>query len=296
MGLPAVDRIEIPVSLRDPVTPLRYPGGKQKLTEFLRRCVVAANDPELVYLEPYAGGAGAALALLKSNDVSRIVINDLDPAIYAFWHSAVHQNAELSNLVSTVDVTLEEWLKQREVYRATDVGDLLSLGFATLFLNRTSRSGVLGAGVIGGMKQEGAYKVDARFYRSTLIARLQTIQQLAKSITVTNMDGIDLFRKYSRRSSSFFYIDPPYYEKGGSLYLNAFEHQDHMRLAACLNKYADRKWIMTYDRAPEIVDAYKERRQSTFWLRYSAHRVVTATELFIASDGVVVPGLHPGNG
>lgn len=284
--------LQVPSTRRQAVTPLRYPGGKHKLTELLFRAVTAMNSSAVTYVEPFAGGAGAGLALLDADDVASIVINDLDPAVYAFWYSAVHSNVELRALVESVEVTQQTWLEQREVYRSK-TADKLALGFATLFLNRTSRSGVLGAGIIGGKAQEGRYKVDARFYRSTLVQRLSRIGELAPRIDVRNVDGLTLITELGRSDSHFLYVDPPYYVKGASLYLNSLEHADHLRLADALNAVATGVWLLTYDVSDAISQAYADRRQALIALQYSAHSSRLARELLILSDAVRVPGLAP---
>ena len=46
------------------------------------------------------------------------------------------------------------------------------LGFAAFYLNRTNRSGILNAGVIGGKKQDGKWEMDARFNRDNLASRI----------------------------------------------------------------------------------------------------------------------------
>jgi DNA adenine methylase len=282
--------LQIPPTKRRPVTPLRYPGGKHKLTELLFRAITAMNTTDVTYVEPFAGGAGAGLALLDAGDVSTIVINDLDPAVHAFWHSAVHRNDELCALVESVDVTQHTWLEQREVYRSR-TEDTLALGFATLFLNRTSRSGVLGAGIIGGKAQAGRYRADARFYRETLISRLSRVGELAARIDVRNMDGLDLIAELGTAPGHFLYVDPPYYVKGASLYLNSLEHADHLKLAEALNAVASGVWLLTYDVADAIANAYPQRRQALISLQYSAHNPRVARELLVMSDSVVVPGL-----
>lgn len=282
--------LQIPATRRRPLTPLRYPGGKHKLTELLFRSIVAMNKTEVTYVEPFAGGAGAGLALLDADDVGSIIVNDLDPAVYAFWYSAVHSSDKLCALVESVEVTQTTWLEQREIYRSkTD--DLLTLGFATLFLNRTSRSGVLGAGIIGGKAQEGRYKADARFYRSTLLQRLARIGELAFRIDVRNTDGLALISELGTSPTHFLYVDPPYYHKGASLYLNSLEHADHLQLATALNSVASGVWLLTYDVADAISQAYIDRRQALIALQYSAHRPRVASELLVMSDAVVVPGL-----
>ncbi len=282
--------LQVPATKRRPLTPLRYPGGKHKLTELLFRSIVAMNKPDVTYVEPFAGGAGAALALLDADDVANIVVNDLDPAVYAFWYSAVHASEKMCALVDSVDVTQATWLEQREIYRSK-TEDRLALGFATLFLNRTSRSGVLGAGIIGGKAQEGRYKVEARFYRSTLLQRLARIGELASRIDVRNTDGLTLITELGTSPTHFLYVDPPYYHKGASLYLNSLEHADHLHLATALNAVASGIWLLTYDVSDAVSEAYINRRQALIALQYSAHSPRVARELLVMSDAVVVPGL-----
>jgi DNA adenine methylase len=72
-------------------TPLRYPGGKTSLFRFFEEIIGHNQWKDVVYIEPYAGGAGAALSLLITNSVSSIVINDYDSAIYSFWISILNE-------------------------------------------------------------------------------------------------------------------------------------------------------------------------------------------------------------
>ncbi|UOZ07901.1 DNA adenine methylase [Amycolatopsis sp. WQ 127309] len=173
--------------------------------------------------------------------------------------------------------------------------DPFDIGFASFYLNRTNRSGVLNGGPIGGMDQTGNYKIDARFNKEALAERVRVIGLHARRISVTNTDGIKVIRKYARRSSTFIYADPPYFDKAGSLYLNSFRDDDHAKLADCLNGYCDAKWVLTYDNVPQVQELYSSRRSSLFSLNYSAHRVVKAQEIMVFSDSVEVPpGLAAG--
>jgi DNA adenine methylase len=153
-----------------------------------------------------------------------------------------------------------------------------------LYLNRTNRSGVLNAGVIGGQKQEGTYTVGSRFYRETLLSRLDRIHQLSSRITVTAYDGLAAIREYAKLTDAFFYIDPPYFDKGSYLYLNSFKEDDHTALAELLGEYRDRHWILTYDDVPRIRELFSAFRHSTYALNYSAHKVELKQELIVFSD------------
>lgn len=277
-------------------SPLRYPGGKATLAGFFEATIEALGLDRPTYIEPYAGGAGAGLELLLKDIVGMVVINDLDPAIHACWRAMVKDSDEFLRLLERTPLTVEEWKNQREIYRRRHDADVdpLALGFATFYLNRTSRSGVLGAGVIGGFAQAGSYKIDARFDKDVLRGRIEKLAELSGKIRVTKQDGAARLREYLPKDNVFAYVDPPYVEKGGSLYMSAFQEQDHIDLARVLNGYANTNWVLTYDVADLIRSLYKARDISEFRLLYSAHlrgakdelKRPSASELIVLSNTV----------
>ncbi len=268
------------------LSPLRYPGGKSALAGFFADIITALGVEEARYIEPYAGGAGAGIALLREGIVRHLVINDIDPAVHAFWRSVVAHNASFVELVESTPLTIDEWLRQRETYRSRDESDILRLGFAFFFLNRTNRSGILNAGVIGGQRQEGKYKIDARFNRQTLVQRLTAIGDLADHITVSDLDGRTVIQQYSHDERSFMYIDPPYVQAGSQLYLNAFDGRDHKALSIIVNSVEKAHWLITYDAAPLIEKLYRDQFQCRLELTYSARYPGQAEELLVASPSV----------
>jgi DNA adenine methylase len=272
------------------LSPLRYPGGKASLYELLRAVVRTNRLTAGTYVEPYAGGAGAALGLLITGQVSRIVINDLNPSIYAFWKAVVEEPTEFCSLVERAELSVDEWERQKDLYASVDRDDHLRLGFATFYLNRTNRSGSMNAGPIGGKGQSGNYKIDARFTKSTLLERLRLIALYAPRITVTCEDGRDCIERYEARSDVLVYADPPYFEKAGSLYMHSFQDSDHEKLAELLNERSSTlKWVLTYDKVGRVPELYAERRRTELSLYYSAHRVTRATEIMVVSDCLSLP-------
>jgi DNA adenine methylase len=268
-------------------SPLRYPGGKAKLSGFFADALDAAGMRNATYVEPFAGGAGAGLTLLLAGVVDQVVINDLDPAVHSFWEAVKNESDEFARRIETVPLDLNEWQKQREIYRAADARDPFALGFAFFYLNRTNRSGVLHAGVIGGKSQTGTYRIDARFNRVELQRRVKKLGHVSDRIELTFEDGRRSVERWATRSNTFLYVDPPYVEAGGSLYLNAFDARDHADLAATLNKVSPTAWLLTYDDSPVIRNLYADRAIFDYELHYSAHRVGKARELLIASDPLV---------
>lgn len=235
------------------LSPLRYPGGKARLAPFVAKLISAQRPRPSVYAEPFAGGAGAALRLLVDEHVDEVWLNDLNPGIAALWRSVVERPFELSARVRSARVDLEAWHDARETYRALPPDDV-ELGFATLFLNRCNRSGILDAGPIGGLAQTGAWKIDARFNHRALADRIDLLGGYRARIRVSELDAREFLRQIEldeRRSSTLVYVDPPYLGQGDNLYLNKLTAHDHGELAAQLVG-SDLKWFLTYDADPRI--------------------------------------------
>ena len=169
-------------------SPLRYPGGKSKIAPFVSLLIEKTKLDECTYVEPFAGGAGVALSLLFDGTVTNIVINDYDKAIYSMWKSILEETEAFINLVRTVPLTIDEWRKQKQIYNNENKKYSLELGFATFYLNRTNRSGILAAGPIGGYKQTGNYLMDVRYNREALIQRIKKIAEYKSYIHLYNKD------------------------------------------------------------------------------------------------------------
>jgi DNA adenine methylase len=280
--------IDVVTRRRSNPSPLRYPGGKASLADFFESTIDALGLSKPTYVEPYAGGAGAGLELLYRGVVKRVVINDLDKSIYSVWKSMLDRTDDFLNRLDTTPLTVDEWKRQREIYRARDERDMdpLDLGFATFYLNRTNRSGVLRGGIIGGLEQAGTYKMDARFNRSTLRSRIEQLAAHRTKVHVSHQDGVVRLRHWLPKANVFAYVDPPYYAKGSFLYLNSFNDDQHRSLATLLNALADANWVLTYDLAEPIKAMYARRASLDFNLHYSAHRRELASELMVLSDTV----------
>lgn len=273
-------------------TPLRYPGGKAPFAPFIARVMENNNLTGGHYLEPYAGGAGVALELLFHGHASHVHINDLDPAIQAFWISVTQESESLLDLLYSTPITMEQWFKWRSVLRGETTADSVGRGFATLFMNRTNRSGILKAGVIGGKEQSGFYKLDARFKKDLIAARIKKIAQHAKGITVHCEDALTLLNgcEHFLPKRSLIYLDPPYYVKGCGLYRNYYEHDDHLAIAQALQSQSFKwPWVVSYDNAAEIREMYQLSRGLSYGLNYTAQKRYVGNEVMFFSEQLRVP-------
>lgn len=234
-------------------TPLRFPGGKSKIYPFMISLIEANELRVCTYAEAFCGGAGLAMKLLLQGDVSKVVLNDFDPAIYSIWDAVVNHPDELCEFINTVPLDMDQWYDCRDAYQAAD-SPFLELGKAAFYLNRTNRSGILTGGVIGGKAQTGTYKIGARFNRETLCKKVREISAHAADIELHNLDALDFMKTVAPNmgDSSLLYLDPPYVQKGPGLYENSFTDDDHRELAKSVKAYSG-KWMVTYD-ADALVD------------------------------------------
>lgn len=275
------------------LSPLRYPGGKRKLASFIKLVYVANDLLGGEYAEPYAGGAAVGLALLLGGYVRRIHINDLDRALYAFWHSLLNATESLCRLIHDTPVNMDQWCRQRQVQDDSDAS-LLALGFSTFYLNRTNRSGIIRGGVIGGKKQAGKWKLDVRFNKPDLIARVQNIARYRGCIQLYNVDATHFLGGIvpGLPRDTLCYLDPPYLVKGQQrLYASYYEPDDHREIAAVVSDI-DRLWIVTYDDAPEIRALYNGFRHLSYGLYYTAQERQKGSEIMFFCPDLVVPDVQ----
>ena len=293
LGVARMEQVNPPIDLSayprlksvERLSPFRYPGGKAFLAGFLADAISALQVRSATYAEPFCGGAGAALALLGQKKVSRVYLNDKDIRIYSAWRAIIEENEQFLTKLRNTPVTLDTWKKYRSVI--TNCGEEYSfeLGFATFFINRTSRSGIIQAsGPIGGYDQKGGWKINARYNKKTLEHRIKRIGTLAEKIKLRNLDGLEFLKHYSKsldEKSTFYFVDPPYVGAGSRLYYNEMNDQLHHKLARFLNSKTSLHWVLTYDNVPQIQEQYKNMTINYLPVNYSLRNARKDSELLI---------------
>ena len=271
-------------------TPLRYPGGKGRLAQHVIDLMEMNDLAGAHYVEPYAGGAGIAISLLYLEYADHIHLNDLDLAVYSFWRSIIDRTEDFLRLIRDTPLTVEEWRKQRALQYAKEGADTLELGFSTFYMNRTSRSGILRGGVIGGVAQTGKWKMDARYNRDALSKRIEKIASYSSRISIYNQDASALIAEVlpTLPVRSLIYLDPPYYHHGSRLYHASYKHDDHARIAGQV-KDIEQRWIVSYDNVEPIRALYADYRQQTFGLRWTAQRQYDGVEVMVYCDDLIIP-------
>lgn len=278
-------------------SPLRYPGGKNRLAAFIAKICVD-NCINGHYVEPYSGGASVALFLLFEGFVDKITINDKDRSIYAFWHSVLNRTEQLCELIENTEITVEEWRRQREVQIRKNKANLLELGFSTFFLNRTNRSGIINGGIIGGVDQNGEYLIDCRFNKQSLISRIRKIASYKKHICLYKKDAlklIDKIREEAQDANVLFYFDPPYYYKASSLYMNHYKDENHRLVSEKIKEINNIRWIVSYDNVPEIRNLYLECKKKEYSFKHTAYSSRIGKEILFFSPNLLIPDLNDKN-
>ncbi len=275
-------------------TPLRYPGGKGKLAAYIKEIIRSNKLSDGEYVEPYAGGAAIGLELLFQEYVSRIHINDLSSPIYSFWKAVLQDTEELCRLVKNTRLSVASWDRQKRILSNPNDHSYTQLGFATFFLNRTNRSGILNGGIIGGRDQSGPWKIDARYNAEELIFRIESIAKMRKRIKLTQSDALAMLRhglpKWS--SKTLIYLDPPYYEQGRSLYYDYYKPEDHAELAHFIaTNMETRSWIVSYDNVAPIKKLYRGFRGIIYNVGYSARENRIGKEVMFFSPKLAIPAL-----
>lgn len=272
-------------------SPLRYPGGKGRLSPFVQRIFEENNLIDGHYAEPYAGGAAVGLSLLMLEYASHIHINDISKPVYLFWKAVLEDTDALCKRIRDRRVTPSEWKRQRTIFQNFHDYSRISVAFSMFFLNRTNRSGIIhSGGMIGGNMQTGEWKLDARYNKKELISRIETIAAYSNRISVSNKDAETLLKTLTTLpTKTLIFLDPPYFRQGQSLYENHYQPEDHIRLAEVFKKKLRRNWIISYDNQPQIRKAYRGCRKLIYSLPYSAARRYEGSEVMFFSPDLAIP-------
>ncbi|HUN08417.1 MAG TPA: DNA adenine methylase [Aggregatilineales bacterium] len=269
------------------LSPLRYPGGKGNLANYVKLILSQNSLTDGHYVEVFAGGAGIAWSLLIEEYVQQVHINDLNMPLIAFWRSVVGHTDEICKAIADTPVTMDEWYKQRAIQQNPANCSEVEIGFSTFFLNRTNRSGILQGGVIGGKNQDGTWKIDARYNKTDLINRIQQIARYKHRIHIYNQDAAFFIRDVlpTLHQKTLVYLDPPYFQKGQKLYENHYNYESHKHIAKLVAKIKQ-PWLVSYDSCPEIDGLYSKYRQLRYSINYSAQDRYSGSEVLFFSKKI----------
>ena len=277
------------------LSPLRYPGSKIRVVDYMSKVLDFNGFRADILVEPFVGGGSVFLNFLANDWAKRVIIGDKDRLIFSFWKTLFGDTRYLINFIRKVNINLREFKYYKQITVNQSEYEEKKLAEACLFLNRTSYSGLLtdDVGPIGGKLQKSEYKIDCRFNRKTLIERIEEIAKFKPKVKVLPYDWertIDYALEKSKEAKLLFYLDPPFYLKGHLLYRCYFENGEHYELSEKI-KSLKFKWILSYDKGPEIRKMYSEFIKKglafPYSLNSSARRI--ETEYFITCKDFQLP-------
>lgn len=280
------------------LSPLRYPGGKGRMASALSEVFqgqFGLLDVE-VWVEPFAGGAGAGLHLLERGVVDEVWLTEKNRALAAFWRTVVGDSVELAARVRACQPDMSTWHAARDVVAAAEGGaavDDPDLAFAALIVNRCSRSGMVNprVGPIGGKDQDGRWHLRSRWNSEGLADRIDLIGRLSGRIRVSEGDGIERIAELNGsvgiEEEILLFVDPPYLVQGNRLYADGMSLDDHKNLAYALTGCAAR-WLLTYDSDERILGLYPGHRVLAYEIAYTAQRRRVDVEFAVLSDNLEV--------
>lgn len=240
------------------LSPLRYPGGKSKLIDYLYT-KLQTNKCD-TFVEVFAGGCSFGLALLDTGIIKHLVINDKDQNLITFWNEAINNPGSLIDKLKTIRPTHTDYTHAKNLLAESAHTSPSELAWAYLLVNRCSYSGIQKGGCLGG-KNGSKEALLARYNPNRLIEQITRIAARKDQITVLNQDYVECIENYYWDDKTTLFIDPPYYEKGKVLYDHYFTEQDHRTLSKLITNLtlefpncAD--ILITYDDTPFIQNLY----------------------------------------
>lgn len=292
------------MSARRYVSPLRYPGGKARMAPYLAQVVAAQWGPMdvEVWIEPFAGGAGAGLTLLDRDAVGEVWLCEANPALAALWRTLIGDAAGFASRVAALTPTLGLYQDSAALVAAVQHGQSVpdeDAALAAFVVNRCSRSGIVApnVGPIGGKTQSGRWTVQSRFDPSRLAERIRDLAPLLERVRFLGADAIDyitdLDGSVGIEDEVLLFVDPPYVREGNRLYAHGMTMSDHQRLADALNACPAR-WALTYDDEPVVADVlYPQRRVVEFDIAHTANRSRIDREHLVLSPNLDEPHGDP---
>lgn len=253
-----------------------------------------------IWLEPFGGGAGAALTALSTGRVPEAWIVEANPALAAFWTTVMNDGPALAARVERTVPTLALFQESRQNVGAALAGEhvnVFDLGLSAFILNRCSRSGMIlpSVGPIGGKTQAGQHTIAARFNAAALADRIRAVYALGDRFKVFAGDGISFLEDLPDsgvQDEVFCFVDPPYIGVGNDLYAIGMDDDLHQRLARALNRLRT-PWLLTYDAHPRIPLLYPGSDVVEFDIPHTAGSSRVGTEYLVLGPGMDLPAVNP---
>jgi DNA adenine methylase len=275
------------------LTPYRYVGSKNKMLPILMKHIDKMMVGQSNFGDVFVGGGSVLLAVAEKYPDIQLYANDKDFWVSSFWSVVADSDvSKLDALLKMLDTqpTLEHFRKLSE----TLTNDPIECAYRSLFFNRVCFSGIVKrdeqgfvkSNPIGGKKQKSKWKIDCRYNVKKLKEKIVNCHKLLAGRTTVECKD---FSDYEVLTKSDYpvYADPPYYVKGTMCYSETMIANEHIALAAILNKRDN--WILSYDDCKEIRQLYGKQQIIDLAARYSING--KKTNWASKNELIILPGV-----
>jgi DNA adenine methylase len=221
--------------------PFKCHGGKSYLAKWIIE-YFPENYQEMVYLEPFCGGANV---LLNKDPSKEEVINDLDANIIILLKIIRDQCTQFLRKIKRVgykEANFEAALKRDG---ATDNNDI-NKAINEFILRRMSRGGLKKA-FAWSNRNRGGQPGEINAWE-TIIDLIPEISQRLQNVFIFNKSAIPLLKIFDE-PNVLVYADPPYLHEtreSPDTYTHEMLVDDHMALAEVLNNFKGKVLISGY--------------------------------------------------
>ena len=223
--------------------PIRYFGGKSNMINEIFK-YFPENESYNSYIEVFGGSYSLGLSI---NPIPPIQLyNDLEKNVYSLYK--VLSNPEMFRVFKeNCDLVLYSEDIRSDFIQELKRDDLPMVlrAFYFFYVNRTSHNGVGGFSKNTYIRR-GMSKSISDFLSS--IDRLPELHDRLSRVIVTNMDGIELIKKYNT-PNVFVYADPPYHQstRTSTRYKVDMDNDDHIRFLDAVMESKSKILISGYD-------------------------------------------------
>mgnify|MGYP003769856167 CR=1 FL=1 len=183
--------------------PIKYFGGKGTMFNNIIQYFPPKHTYN-TYIEPFGGSFSVGL-MIDPPEIE--MYNDLDKNVYSLYKVLSDPNM-FRVFKEKCDLAFYSEDLRKEFKESLERSDLpiVERAFCFFYVNRTSHNGVGGFSKNTYIRR-GMSKSISDFLSS--IDRLKELHDRLSRVIVTNMDGIEMIRKYNT-PNVFLYCDPPY--------------------------------------------------------------------------------------
>ncbi|CAI9386647.1 MULTISPECIES: DNA adenine methylase [Bacillaceae] len=237
------------IKFKKRLSPLRYPGGKSKMVNYIYNQL--DNKKMNHFVSPYTGGGSVEFALLEAGVINHLHINDKDFGVYALYWVIFNMPFALTERLKTYTPSHEDFYKaQLTIKKDFDKINIVEAAWNTLIVNRLAYSGIFNANPLGG-KKGTPQQLTSRWNPDELIRRIEKLHSFSDQVTISNQDACEMIEESYWWDQTTIFIDPPYVNKASSLYRCYYKEEDHIKLNCLLDNlyhgFDGADLIITYD-------------------------------------------------